>query len=67
MLERLGNVLFWVGIIIAIGWLAFSYVALSTREGQHPLDVADLLTVIVIPILSVAIGWTLRYILAGPK
>ena len=67
MLERLGTVLFWVGIIIAVCWLVMSYFALSTREGQHPFNVAEFLTVAVIPVLSVGIGWALRYILAGPK
>jgi hypothetical protein len=67
MLERLGNVLFWLGLIIAAGWLILSYFGLSTRPNPTSFDLGDFLTVAVIPALSISIGWALRYILAGAK
>jgi hypothetical protein len=63
MLTRLGNVLFGAGIIIAVGWLALMYFAFASRS--KPLDVVDVLVIACIPVLSVGIGWALRYILAG--
>jgi hypothetical protein len=67
MLARLGNVLFWLGIIIAVGWLALSFFAFSTRRNPYSFGVAEFLTIFAIPVISVATGWALRYILAGPK
>jgi hypothetical protein len=64
MAARLGNILFWLGIIIAVGWLALSYYSLSTTGG-HPFGAAEFLTVTVIPIISASVGWALRYILSG--
>jgi hypothetical protein len=66
MVARLGNVLFWLGVIIALGWLALSYFGFSTRpSGGGIRDVAEALTVFGIPTISIAVGWALRYILAG--
>jgi hypothetical protein len=65
MAARLGNILFWLGIIIAVGWLALSYFAISTTPGGHPFGAAEFLTVTVIPIISASVGWALRYILSG--
>jgi hypothetical protein len=65
MLQRAGNVLFGVGIIIAVGWLVMVYFGYASKLRQTPLDVADVLTITSIPVLSVGIGWALRYILAG--
>jgi hypothetical protein len=67
MLERLGNVLFWIGVIIAVGWLVLSYFAGKSIPAPHVFDYADFLTSAVVPVLSVGIGLALRYILAGPK
>jgi hypothetical protein len=63
----LGNGWFGVGIIIAVGWLVLSYFSFASRANPTRLDVADLLTITSIPVLSVGIGWALRYTLAGPK
>jgi len=66
MASRLGDVLFWLGIIIAIGWLVLSYFAFSTRpSGSGLRDMAEVLTVFTIPVISLAVGWALRYILRG--
>jgi hypothetical protein len=64
MASRLGDVLFWLGIIIAIGWLVLSYFAFSTRA-RGGFGTAEALTVFTIPAISLAIGWALRYILKG--
>jgi hypothetical protein len=65
MASRLGDVLFWLGIIIAIGWLVLSYFALSTRPSGAEFGRAEFLTVFAIPAISLAVGWALRYILRG--
>jgi hypothetical protein len=65
MASRLGDVLFWLGIIIAIGWLVLSYFALSTRPSGAEFGMAEVLTVFTIPAISLAVGWALRYILRG--
>jgi hypothetical protein len=64
MASRLGDVLFWLGIIIAAGWLVLSYFAFSTRTGGE-FGTAEALTVFTIPAISLAVGWALRYILRG--
>jgi hypothetical protein len=58
--------MFGVGIIIAVGWLVLSYFGFASRANPTRLDVADLLTITSIPVLSVGIrvgaslhlGWT---------
>lgn len=65
MASRLGDVLFWLGIIIAVGWLALSYFALSTRSAGAEFGIVEALTVFTIPAISLAVGWALRYILRG--
>jgi hypothetical protein len=66
MAARLGNILFWLGIIIAVGWLVLSYFALASRpSGRRVRDLADALTVFSIPVVSFAVGWALRCILSG--
>ena len=62
MASRLGDVRFWLGIIIAIGWLVLSYVAFPSGGG---FGRAEVLTVVTIPAISLAVGWALRYILRG--
>ena len=64
MASRLGDVLFWLGIIIAAGWLVLSYFGFSTRTGGE-FGTAEMLTVFTIPAISLAVGWALRYILRG--
>jgi cytosine/uracil/thiamine/allantoin permease len=59
MAARLGNVLFWLGIIIAVGYvLAVGYVATGLSE-------AGTLLVFAVPTITVAVGWAPRYILGG--
>jgi hypothetical protein len=65
MASRLGDVLFWLGIIIAIGWLALSYFAFSTSRSGGGFGMVEVLTVFTIPAISLAVGWALRYILRG--
>ena len=65
MASRLGDVLFWPGIIIAIGWLVFSYSALSTRPSGAGIGMDEVLIAFTIPAISLAVGWALRYILRG--
>jgi hypothetical protein len=68
MSARLGNVLFWLGIIIAVGWLLLSYYALTTRQSGPVFgDAADVFAVFAIPIVSVTVGWALRYIFGGNR
>jgi hypothetical protein len=56
MAVRLGNVLFWVGVIIAAGWLSLWY----------PLtDAKQVFGTALVAIVIVGIGWALRYILGG--
>ena len=42
-----------------------SYFALSMRAGGRNFGVAEALLVFGIPAISFAVGWALRYILAG--
>jgi hypothetical protein len=65
MASRLGDVLFWLGIIIAVGWLVLSYFAFSTMPSGGEFGTAEALTVFTIPAISLALGWALRYILRG--
>jgi hypothetical protein len=67
MQERLGNVIFWIGIIIAVGWLVLSYFGYASEPRQAPLDGADIFAITIVPVLSVGIGWALRYILGGGR
>jgi len=69
----MGNVLFWLGIIIAIAWLllvgvgAYNDGLTGVRVWELPPELAIqiIFVVFVPPTISVAVGWTLRYILAG--
>lgn len=71
MLGRLGNVLFWVSVIIAVAWLArgtwraasfvYEYQVMPTVSVDGVMFIAG------VPGVIVGIGWALRYILAGPK
>jgi hypothetical protein len=67
MAARLGNVLFWLGMLIAAGWLWFGYTVIMSGRGETsaPLDEADVVTLFGIPIVSAGLGWALRYILSG--
>jgi hypothetical protein len=67
MRAKLGNVLFWLGIIIAVGWLLLSWFGYSTIAGSRKFDISDFLIIAVIPALIVSMGWALRYILAGTR
>jgi hypothetical protein len=67
MRAKLGNVLFWLGIIIAAGWLLLSWLGYSTIAGSRKFDISDFLIIAVIPALIVSMGWALRYILAGTR
>jgi|RhiMetdeSRZDD1v2_1073273.scaffolds.fasta_scaffold4033969_1 hypothetical protein len=58
MAARLGEVLFWAGFILAALWF---YRAFNAGEPQ------DDVTLYVMPLFIVFIGWVLRYFLAGPK
>jgi hypothetical protein len=62
MLARLGNVLFWIGVIIAAGWLFIGYSEYSTG---HHFESADFATLAIVPAISLSVGWALRYILRG--
>jgi hypothetical protein len=69
MLARLGNVLFWTGIIIAAAWVSLIWslggtavlvnFGIDTPGGQAA-------TYVIPAALAVGIGWALKYILAGP-
>jgi hypothetical protein len=63
----LGNVLFWLGIIIAAGWLLLSWFGYSTIASGHAFDITDFLVLVVIPAISISVGWALRHILAGSR
>jgi hypothetical protein len=58
MAARLGEVLFWAGIILAALWL---YLAFNAEEPQGDV------TLYVMPLIIVFVGWVLRYFLAGPR
>jgi hypothetical protein len=63
MAARLGNVLFWLGIIIAVGYVvAVGYVATALSDAW---GVAGTLLVFAVPTITVAVGWAPRYILGG--
>ena len=66
MVARLGNVLFWLGIIIAVGdVIAVGYVATGLSDAW---GVADAVLVFAVPTITVATGWASRYILgASPR
>jgi hypothetical protein len=67
MRAKLGNVLFWLGIIIAAGWLLLSWFGYSIIAGSRKFDISDFLIIAVIPALIVSMGWALWYILAGTR
>jgi hypothetical protein len=67
MRAKLGNVLFWLGIIIAAGWLLLPWFGYSTTTGSRKFDISDFLIIAFIPALIVSMGWALRYILAGTR
>ena len=58
MAARLGEVLFWAGIIFAALWLYRAF----NEEGPK-----DNVALYVMPLFIVFIGWVLRYFLAGRK
>jgi len=58
MAARLGEVLFWAGIILAALWL---YLAFNAGEPK------DDFTLYFVPLVIVFVGWVLRYFLAGPR
>jgi hypothetical protein len=61
MAARLGNVLYWLGCIVAVGWVAACL--LVTPAGGNWGGVWFVAAWAVIPLGA---EWTLRYILAGP-
>jgi hypothetical protein len=63
----LGNILFWLGILIAAGWLLFSWFGYATIGGSAKFDISDVVILVVIPALIISMGWALRYILARTK
>jgi len=70
MLARLGNVLFWTGIIIAAAWVSFIW-SVFGEDGLWAFG-ADTpgkqAAVYIIPAaIAVSIGWTLKYILTDPR
>ena len=69
MLARLGNVLFWIGIIIAAAWISLLWSlgdALMLNYGVNTLG--GQAAVYLIPAaVVVGIGWALKYILTDPK
>jgi membrane-bound acyltransferase YfiQ involved in biofilm formation len=58
MAARLGEVLFWAGVILAALWF---YRAFNAGEPQ------DDVTLYVVPLFIVFAGWALRFFLAGPR
>jgi len=66
MAARLGNVLFWLGIIIAIGWALLCYFLMRPDFGRPFFDPgAATFVVLLVSVPSFLIGWALRYILRG--
>ena len=62
MAARLGNVLFWTGILIAGAWLRF---AAEIGLLKNPSDGQSLVVAYGGVGIVVLIGWALRYILRG--
>jgi hypothetical protein len=63
MAARLGNVLFWLGIIIAVGYvIAVGCVAMGLYDAW---GVAGTGLVFAVPTITVAVGWAPRYVLGG--
>jgi hypothetical protein len=73
MAARLGNVLYWLGCIVAVCWFAFTMVFFVTMmvAGAHPEPLAVSAAVsaglAVLAVIPWGIGRGLRYILAGPR
>ena len=65
LLARLGNVAFWLSLIIAGGWLWMGYDDFATRVNPHSFNNADFVTLAIVPVISLSVGWATRYILAG--
>ena len=63
MLRRLGNVLFGLSILIAIGW-TWGIIQNSAMH-PHPDNPPVVGAVLIIVVPSLLIGWALRYILSG--
>jgi hypothetical protein len=62
MAARLANVLFWLGVIVAVGYVAR---VLFDAWGR---DVADAVLIFAVSTITVAAGWASRYILgASPR
>jgi hypothetical protein len=69
MLARLGNVLFWTGIIIAAAWISFIWslggAAVLVNFGiDTPGEQAA--TYLIPSAIAVGIGWALKYIFTDP-
>jgi hypothetical protein len=63
MARMLGECLFWLGIIIAVGYaIAVGYVATGLSDAW---GVADTVLVFAVPTITVAVGWAPRYVLGG--
>lgn len=65
MLERLGNVLYWLGMIVALLILSLPFIALLNGRSDSFFVVLGFSTIAAL--LSYGIGWSLRYILSGRK
>jgi len=63
--RKLGNVLFWLGIIIAVGWLAMVASNVLFSGPPERWEGAHTAVTIIPPIVALGVGWVLRYILAG--
>ena len=71
MLQRLGNVLFWVSVIVTVAWLArgawraasfvYAYQVWPTVSAD------DLVIILGVPGVVVGAGWAICYILGGLK
>jgi hypothetical protein len=61
--RMLGECLFWLGIIIAVGYaIAVGYVATGLSDAW---GVADTVLVFAVPTITVVAGWASRYILGA--
>jgi hypothetical protein len=67
MLDRLGNVLYGIGCIVAALVLAFGGLVVWTDLGYGRPVLSSAIMFAVLAVIPWAIGWAVRYVLAGKR
>jgi hypothetical protein len=65
MLERLGNVLYWIGCLLTAIALALNLYIWASDNNLRSDAIAFFLMVVIVPLVIWAIGRAFRYVLSG--